>query len=302
MLFELIVWIESNDIDHKTNKELLSINSVRYKSIASSIAIITIIAGMIPNTAIVAAEEWKIYKVIYEGQTFRIPYKITNGDVMNIEYDSAFASFVITVQSESDKYGEIEVTIPRNLASPTSSQGDERFVVLLDGDETDYKEVNNSPCFRTISIPLPAGSKQIEIIAAMVTQMPPKGYTVRVNVPSVYIATDKNNYEVGESIKVLGCTDLGLDDKMVVLEILNPEGKIYETVSMIPNINGSFLTSFAVDGQLAINGTYTAKASYADRSVTSSFVVPEFPAFTIIIFASAISFILIVRLRNELKM
>ena len=117
--------------------------------------------------------------------------------------------------------------------------------------------------------------------------------------PSLHVATDKNNYEVGETITVSGSTCYVLD-KDVIIEILNPEGELYRTVSTTPNINGQFSTSIVVEGEHAINSTYTVKATYAGLSDTSTFVVPEFPV-TMIIFATAVSLVLVTRLIPNLK-
>ncbi len=89
-------------------------------------------------------------------------------------------------------------------------------------------------------------------------------------------------------------------DKDVNIEILNPEGEVYETVSATPKINGQFSTSVVVEGEHAINGTYTARATYAGETGTSTFVVPEFPV-SMIISATAVSLIFVTRLIPNLK-
>ncbi len=84
------------------------------------------------------------------------------------------------------------------------------------------------------------------------------------------------------------------------IQILNPRGEVYETVSATPKINGQFSTSVVVEGEHAINGTYTARATYAGETGTSTFVVPEFPM-SMIIFGIAVSFIFVTRLIPNLK-
>jgi uncharacterized protein YfaS (alpha-2-macroglobulin family) len=99
-------------------------------------------------------------------------------------------------------------------------------------------------------------------------------------IKQVYVTTDKIKY-VGDTIIVSGCTNLTLDDKQVVLEILNPEGKVYNTMPIMPKMDGSFATSFPVEGELAVNGTYTARATYAGYTY-----VPEFSVAVMILATS----------------
>ncbi len=86
----------------------------------------------------------------------------------------------------------------------------------------------------------------------------------------------------------------------MIIEILNPEGEPYKTVSATPNINGQFSTSIVVEGEHVINSTYTVRATYAGLSDTSTFVVPEFPV-SIVIFGIAVSLIFVTRLIPNLK-
>ena len=108
------------------------------------------------------------------------------------------------------------------------------------------------------------------------------------------IATDKNNYDVGETITVSGRTCHVLD-KGVTIEILNPEGELYKTISATPNINGQFSASLVVEGEHGINGTYIARTTDGMQTSSPTFVVPEFPV-TIIIFATAVSLTLATRI------
>lgn len=58
----------------------------------------------LPNIAI-ADNSWKIYKVSHEGQTFKIPVKITNGEVKEVaghpEFDSVIVSIETSIKSLS---------------------------------------------------------------------------------------------------------------------------------------------------------------------------------------------------------
>jgi predicted secreted protein with PEFG-CTERM motif len=152
-------------------------------------------------------------------------------------------------------------------------------------------------------IPVSAGSKEIQI-AATFTPENPSG--ARSLVPPVYVATDKNNYNAGDVIKVSGCTSLSLDardindlfGKEVHIQVMNPQGNVIWQHFDTPLFDGSFLISFPPQHENAINGTYTAKATYASESASSSFVIPEFPVFVTVIFAIATSLIVAMGLRK----
>jgi hypothetical protein len=274
-------------------------NNVQYSAVVLLFIFALSIFPFLPN---VVADEWKIYELNVDDQVFKIPYKITNGEVKSIERDPNFFAIIVSIQTDSTNDGVLEITLPRNLIDSKIDHKDDTFMVLADTELVRYKqgyeEPDSSPCFRTLTIQFPAGSRQIEIST---THLMGRPETARSLVVPIYIATDKNNYELDEEISISGCTSLALDGKELFLEILNPEGKIYETTSITPKIDGSFATSLSVEDELAINGTYTARATYAGKSATSSFVVPEFPLFAPIIFATAISMILLMRLMPKLE-
>lgn len=235
---------------------------------------------------VAAEEEWKIYKVTSEeeggSKDFKIPYKITNGEVKDMTGDRILGMLLIRVETDPANSGKAELTVPRNLLdSKVFVDGrlfDVDLLVSVDSENVDSEEINASPCFRTISFDLPAGSKQIFVSG--VTPFVPEedeDESEDEEFPSIYISTDKSNYKQGELITISGCTSLELDDKNLALEVINPEGQVFKTVAVTPNGDGSFLTKLTVEGELGIDGTYTARATYAGETESSTFVVPEFP-------------------------
>ena len=48
-----------------------------------------------------------------------------------------------------------------------------------------------------------------------------------------------------------------------------------------------------VEGELGIDGSYTARATYAGSTESSTFIVPEFPLAVLLAFAVAVSMITI---------
>ncbi len=229
--------------------------------------------------------DWKIAKSSLNGHILKIPYKINGGDLKQIQINGGgFYGLIIRLENATHD-GTIYITVPRDQLEFVGGQ-----VTSIDGKATKNASVNSSLCSITYSIKFPSHSNEIEI-----QWSPSLGPPAVIN--PLYVSTDKNNYKLGEIITVSGCTVLSFyDDKEVILEVLNPEGRIYKTISVTPNTNGSFSSSFVLEGVLAINGSYTAKATYSGQSATSSFVVPEFPAFSLPILASALFVILATRL------
>jgi len=244
---------------------------MRYTAVVLLMVLIFLISVLQKNTN--AETEWTVYELNHKGQLFTIPYNITNGDIGTIEIDPDFVSLFLFIETSPDKDGILEITIPREILDPIEENGEYDFTILVHGEETKHEETGNSPCFRTVTIPIPAGTEEVEIIESPYPSsrlshgiLPP---------PFVYVATDKDRYEMGGIITILGCTSLALDDREIILEVLNLEGKVYRTIIITPNIDGSFSTSLVIEGKDAIVGTYTAKAVYADKIATSSFEVFE---------------------------
>ena len=265
---------------------------MRYTALVLLIVLIFSISAVQKNAS--GETEWKIYKSNYEGQVYKIPYKIVNGEVKEIIPNPDFESMIVLIETVQSKDGLLEIVIPRVLVNANIEGQDDEFIILIDGGEKwEYEEVIISPLFRAISLALPAGSEEIEIIDISI------GIGRPLPRPTIHVATDKSNYEVGERIIVFGSTGAALRTG-VNIEILNPEGEHYRTLHASPNINGQFAASLVVSGEHALNGTYTAKAIHGKQSTTSTFVVPEFPM-SMIIFATAVSLIFVTRLIPNLK-
>jgi len=286
------------------------------KRIVFVFSLISILA--ISNIAFLsfAESEWQTQKIVVEDQTFKVPYKITNGEVLGMESTLGLGGLRIHIKSDEHNNGKIEVLVPRNLldakkpanlspddmlAGKTVNREDledDELFILADGEEIkSYTEIGGSPCFRSLSINFPAGSKEIEIIGGLLIglQGPPITPVKPVNV-----VNPKDNYEPGEPITISGCTDLALYDEKLTLEVLNPKGELYKTMFVIPKIDGTFSTSFTIDNAEP-EGTYITNVTYAGKSTITSFVVPEFSGISLIILVTALSAVLGTRLITKIN-
>jgi len=275
------------------------------------LAVLTVSVFSTVHSIAVAEEEWKIYKITSEDdegtRDFKIPYKITNGEVKDMMGDPILSMLLIHIETDPANNGTGELTVPRNLLdSKVFVDGrlfDVDLLVSVDGKNVKSEEINTSPCFRTVSFDLPAGSKQI-FVSGVTAFLPEEDddESEEDEFPPIYISTDKDNYKQGELITISGCTSLELDDKNLALEVINPEGQIFKTVAITPNSDGSFLTKMTVEGELGVDGTYTARATYAGETESSTFVVPEFPLAALLALAVGISVITVFARAKAVKL
>jgi len=258
----------------------------------------------------VAEEQSKVYRITTQddqgSMDFKIPYKITNGEVKDMTGDRILGMLIVHVETDPVNNGTAELTVPRDLVdSKIFVDGrlfDVALLISVNGENVKSEEIRASPCFRTVSFDLPAGATQIFVSGVTAFVPEDEDDSEEDEFPSIYISTDKDNYKQAELITIFGCTSLELDDKNVVLEVINPEGQVFKTVLVTPDSDGSFSTQMTVEGELGIDGTYTARATYAGETESSTFVVPEFPLAALLAFAVAVSMITIFARTKAVKL
>lgn len=127
--------------------------------------------------------EWKIVlidaEVYYtdiglERHTFKVPYKISNGNLDKIEY--YYGGFLLNIKNTSSEGGNIEISIPRNLSEGNYGDDDKTFFVMIDREETQHNEVKSS-CFRTVLVNFPPNDHEITISATIAN------YPIAIRVP-----------------------------------------------------------------------------------------------------------------------
>jgi len=96
------------------------------------------------------------------GKVYCVPYEVSGAVVTKATVSSATTSIVLMIDAESD--GSISLTIPRSVLDSTSNGGDSDFIVLVDGEEADFEEIDSDDATRTLDITFSEGSTQIEII------------------------------------------------------------------------------------------------------------------------------------------
>lgn len=97
--------------------------------------------------------------------SYDVAYTGNDVTVSTIDADPDFVSLIIGV-SVSGSPGTLEITFERSFFDSLYQGEDDDFIVLADGDEPTYSEIETTAQSRTLSIELPAGTETVEIIGS----------------------------------------------------------------------------------------------------------------------------------------
>ncbi len=133
----------------------------RIPSLSSLVKIsIGLIIIAILSSAFVYAET---ATVDVNGVSYDVDYTGTGVTVSSISADADFISLIIGVDVTGSP-GTLEITLDRNFFDSIYQGEDDDFIVLVDGDEPVYSETSTTDQSRTLSISLPSGTEEVEII------------------------------------------------------------------------------------------------------------------------------------------
>ena len=101
------------------------------------------------------------------GQNFDLNYTITGGLVKSMYLESQDLALIVELDTKNQ--GMIHLQIPRLLLdAKKSSNVDESFIILVNGDEISSSEGAYDPNYRVIDIPITNGDSKIEVIGTTV--------------------------------------------------------------------------------------------------------------------------------------
>ena len=112
------------------------------------------------STALVYAET---ITVDVEGNSYDVDYVATGLTVSSVEADLDIVSLIFTV-NVTDSLGNLEITFDRSFFDSIYQGSDDEFIILADGDEPNFTEIETNSQSRTLSIDLPSGTEDVEII------------------------------------------------------------------------------------------------------------------------------------------
>ena len=103
--------------------------------------------------------------VTVDGMPFDVNFSTIGLNVYEIESDTDSKSLIFYVDV-SDSNGKLEVTFDREFFDSVYDGVDDQFFILSDGDETIFREIQNTPESRTLSIDVQLGTEELEIIGS----------------------------------------------------------------------------------------------------------------------------------------
>ena len=104
--------------------------------------------------------------VTVDGMPFDVSYTTTGLNVYEIESDTDSMSLIFYVNVD-DTNGKLNVTFEREFFDSTYDGEDDLFFVLIDGDETISKETKTTSQSRSLTIDVPLGTEELEIIGSV---------------------------------------------------------------------------------------------------------------------------------------
>ena len=115
------------------------------------------------STAFVYAET---LSVDVDGTPFDVVYTTTGVNVIGIESDTESMSLIFSVDV-TDLNGKLDVTLDRSFFDSVYDDVDYNFFILADGDESAFEETETKNQSRTLSITVPSGTEELEIIGSV---------------------------------------------------------------------------------------------------------------------------------------
>ena len=104
--------------------------------------------------------------VTVDGMPFDVQYAAIGLSVYEIESDTDSMSLIFYVDV-NDSTGTLSVTFDRIFFDSIYDGEDDSFFVLADGDETVSREIQTTANSRTLTIEIPSGSEELEIIGSV---------------------------------------------------------------------------------------------------------------------------------------
>ncbi|NMJ87120.1 MAG: hypothetical protein EX285_04695 [Thaumarchaeota archaeon] len=127
-----------------------------------------IVKAAMPTPPEPTPEELGKLTVNFEDNSFDLFPSLSNGSVKYIDVDPDFTSIVLAVETDPTVDGELNIVLPRKLIDSKINNNDDEFIVLINGEERDYKEQDTTSTERKLTIMVPAGVEEIEIVGTQV--------------------------------------------------------------------------------------------------------------------------------------
>jgi len=200
------------------------------------------------SSAFVYAE---IFSVDVEGTSFDVDYTTTGLTISNTELDLDFISMIVSVDV-TDSPGILDITLDRSFFDSTFNGEDDDFIILVDGDEPKFTETQTTLQSRTLSIELPFGTEEVEIIGSSFNNLviePTVEPTVEPTAISPSVDdTSKTQCGPGTVLKNNACV---LDERCGPGTVLVNEECVIEELSVKPSTVSKTMGKELITGVIA---------------------------------------------------
>jgi hypothetical protein len=144
------------------------LQSERLKHFPNVNSLLKISLGLVLFTVISSALVYaETLSVDIEGNSFDVDYTVTGMTVSGIEPDLEFVSLILTVDV-TDSTGTLDITFDRSFFDSIFEGADDDFLIINQfGEEPTFTETEITSQSRTLSIEVPAGTIDIEIIGTI---------------------------------------------------------------------------------------------------------------------------------------
>lgn len=105
-------------------------------------------------------------KDVQSGQSYIVNYSITGAAIDSVSINRPDTSLIVFLKSAND--GNLTMAMPRSLIDAKAGTGDDQFIVLVDGADTDFTESKTDASSRTVTVSFSQDTQQIEVIGTQV--------------------------------------------------------------------------------------------------------------------------------------
>ena len=147
------------------NMNMSKLQSDRLKYFPNVNSLLKISLGLVLFTIITTLVYAETISVDVENTSFNVDYTATGMTLNSIDADLEFTSLILSVDVPGPA-GVLDITFERSFFDSTFEGFDEEYFVLVDQDEGNFSETETTSQSRTLSINLPSGSEEIEIIGS----------------------------------------------------------------------------------------------------------------------------------------
>jgi len=143
------------------------LQSERLKHFPNVNSLLKISLGLILFTIISSALVYaETLSVDIEGNSFDVEYTATEMTVSGIEADLDSISLIFSV-NVTGSAGTLDVSLNRSFFDSVFEGADDDFFIIVDGDFADFTETETNSQSRTLSIEIPSGTQDVEIIGSV---------------------------------------------------------------------------------------------------------------------------------------